>query len=410
MNMYIETNLNNFELPCVVKEDKDYYIRLKDYLSGYMNHVKNIKGISEECINNTKDNIKLILEALGYYNNAKIIKAQKNIETILKRYYDNPHIVADVDNNYAFRGMAAKPIQPEDYIEYDKYEKMNNHELSFFKARVGVNKINRKDMLHIPFDKRGLISTQRFSIPGVPCIYLSTSSLGCWLELNKPSINEFQVTSFKLPNNLKILNMCVQQHLINGATKGGYVNENQYKVITSFIEIFPLVCATSFQVLEENRKFKSEYIISQLVMQVSNDLEIDGVAYLSKKMEDFYAYPQLVNLAIIMPCKNFVQYEDNPLDVYWDRSDEIELTDTFKILDIDLESNYRIDLNDNIHCLDEKFMKKEEYLSYVNEIYKDNYHNKVEVNEKEEKYTETIFSEFDEFLLDQNFLNFRNNN
>lgn len=54
------------------------------------------------------------------------------------------------------------------------------------------------------------------------------------------------------------------------------------------------MCETSFQVKEMKRNFKSEYIISQLLMQVVNELDIDRIAYLSKKMVDIYAYPQLL--------------------------------------------------------------------------------------------------------------------
>lgn len=56
----------------------------------------------------------------------------------------------------------------------------------------------------------------------------------------------------------------------------------EYKATCSLNELFPIVCATSFQVLEMNRSFRTEYMISQLLMQVVNELGINGVAYISK--------------------------------------------------------------------------------------------------------------------------------
>ena len=93
---------------------------------------------------------------------------------------------------------------------------MLEHSLSFYRARIGVEKIKGKDMLHIPFNKRGVVDTQRFSISGLPCLYLSTTSFGTWLELGLPEAEYFQVSSFKIPKDLKVLNLCIQQHTING--------------------------------------------------------------------------------------------------------------------------------------------------------------------------------------------------
>lgn len=80
-----------------------------------------------------------------------------------------------------------------------------------------------------------MVSTQRFSIPGVPCLYLGTTSYVCWLEMDKPHDSEFNVY------------------------------------------------ATSFSIKNKERKFKSEYIVSQLIMQCLSELLIDGIAYASKK-------------------------------------------------------------------------------------------------------------------------------
>ncbi|CEN93733.1 hypothetical protein [Paraclostridium sordellii] len=389
METSININLNDFKLPCIVNRDQDYYIKLKTYLKLYFNHVEKVERLDQDCISNTKKNIDLVLDCLALYNNAKITEAKECIKNIIEKYLDSPYILATIDKNYAFRGMAPKEIQPKQYKNYQSYEKMNKLSLSFFKAREAIENINIKDMLHIPFDKRGLISTQRFSIAGVPCLYLSTTSLGCWLELNSPQLDLFQVSSYKIPYGLKILNMCISQYVINGWSSNMSAENSEYKSACSLIELFPLVCATSFQVLEINRNFKSEYIISQLLMQVVKELNIDGVAYLSKKMEDYYAYPQCVNLAILMESKKLPPYDQNTLDMYWDRSNEIELTNPYKSVDIEVDHN------------------EGEYHSYVNAIYNDHPQKKVLINGDTINYMGTIFSRFDEFLVKQNHYRFK---
>lgn len=94
---------------------------------------------------------------------------------------------------------------------------MQEYPLSFFRARISKEPLTYKDMWHIPFKQRSKVSTERFSMPGIPCLYLATSSYGCWLEMNKPPYDEFWVSSFlPINNKMKILNLCVQQHQING--------------------------------------------------------------------------------------------------------------------------------------------------------------------------------------------------
>ncbi len=396
MIIKIDTSLNSFHLPCIVPYDKDYYIELEGYLKKYFNHIQRIDNLPKECVDKTHDNIDLILKSLKLYNNAKVCETKECIKKLLSDYCNKPYIIAPIDKNYAFRGMAPVEIQPKEYINNNKYarlyNKMNEHPLYFFKARVAVDSINRKDMLHIPFDKRGVIATQRFSIAGVPCLYLATTSFGCWLEMGMPELDLFQVSAFKIPDSMRVLNLCISQHTINGSTGGGYVDEQELQNVCSLIEIFPLVIATSFRVQELNRSFKSEYIISQLLMQVVNDLEIAGIAYLSKKMEDGYAYPQTVNMAILMPCDKLPPYQKESLKMYWKDATKIRLCDAFRY------SKF----------LDDKVKFKRPFLSFINKFYYNHrIFNNVLLGGTVIKYTKSKFSEFDEFLLRQPFHKFK---
>ena len=391
----ISRDLNDFLLPKDIKCDSEYEKDLKLYLEKYFCKVEWIlsdyiayskcRSACSKCLSNIKKNIDLINKCIQCYYNGQIREAYNCIKDVVEAYLHSPFIVASIDENYAFRGAAPKNLRSSTYSgeRYESmYENMQAHKLSFFKARVRSENIMTKDMLHIPFDKRGLVATQRFSIAGLPCIYLSTTSYGTWLELDSPKANEFQVSSYKIPNNLKILNLCIWQDLINGKSSIIESEKEWYECLSCF-EIFPLVIATSYHVNEKDRKFKSEYIVSQLVMQVCNELEIDGVAYLSKRIGDSEAYPQAVNLAIAIP------YNEGTL--YWNRSDEVLLTKPVKFSD---------------YCEKKIFKNKEHYLSYVNEIYKDTVWNDVTLDDKKIPYTDTKFSEFDEYLLGQQFFRY----
>lgn len=380
--------LTETALPIKIVYDSEYVKNLYEHLDFYYNYILGFFTENKKNIKSTKENIDLIKQGLHFYFNGKVNETYNCIKEIIVKYYDSPYIVASVDENYAFRGLAPKKIRPNRYTykEYDaSYQKMLKHELSFFKARVATEKLEISDMLHIPFDKRNLVATQRFSISGIPCIYLSTTSYGSWLELGTPESDIFQVSSFKIPSDLRILNLCIQWKFIYGM-KGIANADREQEILFDFLEIYPLIIATSYHVSEINRRFKSEYIISQIVMQVCNELNLDGIAYLSKRTSDYYAYPQAVNLAIAVPY--------NTEYLYWSRANEILITEPVRFSDF---SNAK----DSNQCAGH-------FSSYVNEIYKNNINNDIILAGKEMKYTNTGFSAFDEYLVTQEFNRFIN--
>lgn len=146
-------------------------------------------------------------------------------------------------------------------------------------------------------------------------MYFGLTSYVCWLELGMPSDSDFNVSAYELPRDMRVLNLAIPQMLLNGLS-----NSDEYiRPMLSMIQVFPLVIATSFKLKESNRSFRSEYIISQLVMQCLSDFNIDGVAYISKQVQnDSSNYPYGINLAV--PMKN------NPGKLYSDFAEALPLT------------------------------------------------------------------------------------
>lgn len=297
----IDIELNKFELPRYINKDSQYVEELNILFEKYIAHLKKKIPKYDDCINNVEENINTIQNALQRYFNAKHFDAYIEIKSILEKYINSPYIISDLEENYAFRGLAPQKLTPYIYKNNrEVYEKMINKELCFFRSRDSDVILKKEEMFHIPFDKRENVSTQRFSMSGIPCLYLGVTSLVTWLELNMPDKEHFQTVSYKLPKNLKILNLCISQYLIDGASSL-IADEKEMKCVLDYIEIFPLVMATSFKVIEKNRVFKSEYIISQLLMEGLGEMNIDGVAYLTKRMRNTFSYPQGVNIAITIP-------------------------------------------------------------------------------------------------------------
>lgn len=287
--------LNAFKLPIVINNDSDYLDNLGSKLRLFLENIHNRQHVDTNLFIRTQHNVEKIIEAIRSYYDADISKARQLIFEMLEPYKNNPFIISNLETSPAFRGIS-RQRHIHDPMNRDNAS-MAYHPLSFFKARVGTGTFDKGDFLHIPFNKRGIVSTQRFSIAGVPCMYFGLTSYVCWLELDKPPENEFNVSSYWIPNTTKVLNLAGSQDLINGLSNfGDFTDEMQ-----SLIELFPLIIATSFKVKENGRSFRSEYIISQLVMQCLSDLDVEGVAYISKRVEsDSLNFPMCVNLAIPM--------------------------------------------------------------------------------------------------------------
>lgn len=380
--------MNGFTLPICIDKDCDYITNLYDKLNKYSDFTKTIKNIPRIAIENIENNCSLIKKSMELYYNADIDGAKKKIYEILKKYKDNSFIVSNLDKSYAFRGIAPfQDLHSEGYAE--KYKQMNEYPLSFFKARTGETNFLRKDMLHIPFDKRGVISTQRFSIPGVPCIYLGTTSYVCWLEMGMPEDYKFNVSSYNVPTKLKILNLVISEGLINGHLthinmKKTENRENNIELLSTMLEIFPLICATSYSIKEGNRKFRSEYIISQLIMQCLNELGIDGVSYISKKAQnDYIAYPHCINLAIPIKYEGDFVF-DREVKKYGDLCGEIKLTKP-------------INFSEYIKIQKEHIKPKS--VSYINKIYTEGYTSTIKLAGKNIEYWKSTFADFDNYLV-----------
>ncbi len=372
--------LNEFSLPIRLDRDEEYAEHLKKTLNKYIEFNENIEGLPEELLKDVKENVDLILNSLHHYYNANISKAKECIHKLLGKYISNDFIVSELDESYAFRGIACFESLK---VDGQNDELKKNYPLSFFKARIGNYDFQRNDMLHIPFNKRELVTTQRFSIPGVPCLYLGTTSYVCWLELNKPSDSEFNVSCYKMPGNLKILNLVSDQMLINGQTSWIKINNNQFTnqnitLLKALIGFFPLIIATSYSINNSNRAFKSEYIISQLIMQCLDDFGIDGIAYMSKKAKDgIGGFPQCVNLAIPM------KYDGNGQG-YSNLFKEIQLTPPINLAEFKKLKN-RIE-----HGIKE---------SYINRCYETfGYNAQIDLGGVKHPYKHTEFSDFDNWL------------
>lgn len=166
-----------------------------------------------------------------------------------------------------------------------------------YKMRVGIDHTySSNEMFHIPFELRGLVSSNRYSIPGLPCVYLGSTPLTCWEELNKPDLNTVQ-TSLFLKKDATYLDLSTPPgaiiDILSGAHQKMGINESDmidiYKNLASYVVLWPLMAACSIRVKNPKDTFKPEYIVPQLLLQWIRQSDFDGVCYFSTKVTKYTA-------------------------------------------------------------------------------------------------------------------------
>lgn len=108
---------------------------------------------------------------------------------------------------------------------------------------------SKDEMYHIPYDKRHLVGNQRFSMSGLPCLYLGGSSYICWEELERKDLNHVNFCGYSVHGDIKLFDLLLPSAI---------TNEHQIRRIV-------IILACSLPARREDI-FKTEYVLPQCVL------------------------------------------------------------------------------------------------------------------------------------------------
>ncbi len=252
----------------------------------------------------------------GGYNNFYNVyqdDTKATIRTIKQcvKYYLKGEISSCYNSfNLRWKNMWEGDFPPNIYkLEDGTWYKMRNVEKKPF--------ISRKDLFHVPYEKRGGIGNNRYSITGYPCLYLGKTIYTCWEELRRPKLSEMSAIAFKVEKQLKLLDMRLYQKI-----------DTESKEMYN-IRLFPYILASSIKVHEDKDQFKPEYIIPQLIFHsVIKSNDYDGVIFTSTRRGMKYDKKNITindNLAIPVLsykkegyCPKLASYFKASLPVYFE--------------------------------------------------------------------------------------------
>lgn len=274
----IEDNSNIFHLPNSNKTSNEHFPDfLKELLSSYEKFFKeNLNDVINEKIpflDNKKD---VVLNRIKGLNNV-ILKT-------LDSYYSGKPFQANKIFNKGVENAFLKDIQ---------YETEIIKGTKFYRARPDKEKIFKiKDLFHIDFKLRTLVSTNRYSIPGFPALYLGDSSYVCWEEFDKPKFKNLWFSRFQNRKNLKVIEILLLNDFLKKIEED-FSESFKSAHILRYLVSFPLTLASTIKVKNSKHNFKPEYIIPQMLLEyVISNKEIDGIKFPSTKVN----YDSLTNV------------------------------------------------------------------------------------------------------------------
>lgn len=269
-----KTNKKNFEdtlfdLPKNRDDSKFYPQYLSDLYKGYLKIIKAFSGELKKGIDAEYDFIenqtRLVITAVDQYYKGFPAEAYQSLSQALDELYTKEYL----------------PIETKE---------INSDRDSFYRMRISdTPKLKKEELFHVPFQIREKVCSQRYSIPGLPCLYLGDSIYVCWEEIGRPNIDKLHVARFDLSESgFKMLDFNVSiKDLRKRHFPAKHTDGLMIKGLISYFCYWPILAACSIVVNKPEDIFKPEYIIPQLVLQwVVSSQKLDGILYRSNRIKN----------------------------------------------------------------------------------------------------------------------------
>ena len=160
----------------------------------------------------------------------------------------------------------------------------------FYRSRKDEHRSFEKcDMFHVKFEDRNKISTNRYSIPGFPALYLGESTYVCWEESNRCRLRDLWFSRIENTAELNIIKIQRFEDLI-GEIENISDDTDKLSHLCRYLIIYPLIIACTVKVNDQKNNFTPQYIIPQLLLQYIEKFKdaverIDGIMYLSSQVD-----------------------------------------------------------------------------------------------------------------------------
>lgn len=266
-------------LPVEVSSGNKVYPTLFALWQEYIKFLKRTPELSD-CISEAEFQIEQLKKCVDSYFTGNFYAADKAIKTILTR-------ISQSENSSIITNL------------FDLY--IDNESHQWFRARQGASTDNfmRNDMKHVPYSLREKVGNTRYSISGIPCLYLGNSIYACYREIKKPIDDQMWINRYVPQQPIRLLNLSITAFelvnatvFIRGLTNNSFTEEKYDNFIKEFFANWVLQSACSVYVNRTSiPSFNEEYIIPQRLMIMLKKYNLDGIMYFTAQDKGSYISP-----------------------------------------------------------------------------------------------------------------------
>ncbi|WP_373523654.1 RES domain-containing protein [Aquiflexum sp.] len=276
----LEKFKKKFPFPFKSRDEKD------NFLSSYQNTIEEIQSFCETEFDWFKSDVlevKSTFEKI-YDLTYRVIQSKLNDDdenaihlfNILMARYPNPTNTKKSTVDEASKGSD---------LSFDSFSSLDPIDL--FRIRRAdwkdgkLRPFEKDDLFHIKYHDRRKCKNYRFSISGIPALYLGESIEICEHEVfNGGDLFKYYISQFTSRELLNVITIDFPDLIIWNLKHGGFNG-----TALRFFAYLPFSSACLFKTAPpHNRPFNPEYIIPQMLMSfIKKNTKLDGVRYPSTK-------------------------------------------------------------------------------------------------------------------------------
>lgn len=267
----ITTRGNRFCYPFVYSdEDGDYYAYIIGLITDYVKRVKQLDDQTVKVLNHSFDLLP---------TEDKPKKGFDFMRDVDALYQLVKEVLSDSFRNYhddAFQKLK-QFFEADECFYLNMLPKFLIKSAPLYRIRTGsFDKTKDGELFHIPFEKRHLVDSRRYSVPGYPILYLAGSLFTAWCEMDKPELIGMSYAGFEFKEEECFIDLSYP-----------YMPATLWEWYSLFV-MYPLLMACMVRVKNPSAPFKPEYLMPQMMTKLVREhgSMLRGIVYMSNKLPE----------------------------------------------------------------------------------------------------------------------------
>lgn len=252
---------------------------IRDYRFPLYTKDKSVIECLEEWMLNYNRNLQKYVKFLSQVDIEKIIWYTQNLRNAHNSYLQGEYAKAFELFNETMEDI--KDNLPTVYVGRERDN--SAEEIPYYRVCAGNGEFTYKQCLHIPYTKRQLVSTNRFSAPGMPCSYMASQKEIALFECGMPNV--YQLAEYYAVEHTERLlrldiNPLTDTTVLLNLSYDGDAEDFVKKEATKLCYVLPLVASCSVVAQNKEKAFVEAYIIPQMLMAwIKTCTDYVGVRY-----------------------------------------------------------------------------------------------------------------------------------